>query len=184
MNQMTMMGMNHGTQADPAQQTFARPPTQIYQPTAIPQYHQGYSNTPQQFGGRGGAAGLRGGGTRGGRARRGCGRGTPQGHIPTMLYVGGTQLVPYVPGVQQQSTMYSNKTKYFSNQNVCFSCGFALKIGTRAQLAPLQETGSPGRFHTCKLHAVRTSRVSFLQESDAQDGVPVGLTVWGSEDRY
>jgi hypothetical protein len=116
MNQMAMMTMNNGAQAQ--QTTFARPPTQIYQPAALPQYQQGYSNTPQQFGGCGGAAGGRGGGSRGGRARQGRGRGTPQGHIPPMPYVGGTQLVPYVQGGQQQSTMYSNKTKYFSNFDV------------------------------------------------------------------
>jgi hypothetical protein len=68
MNQMAIMTMNNGTQAGPVQQTFARPPTQIYQPAALPQYQQGYSNTPQQFGGRGGAARGRGGGSRGGRA--------------------------------------------------------------------------------------------------------------------
>ncbi len=67
MNQMVMMTMNYNAQASAAQQTFARPPTQMYQPAALPQYQQGYGNTPQQFGGRGGAGGQ-GGAPRGGRA--------------------------------------------------------------------------------------------------------------------
>ena len=36
MNQMAMMTMNNGAQAGAAQQTFARPPTQIYQPATLP----------------------------------------------------------------------------------------------------------------------------------------------------
>jgi hypothetical protein len=117
MNQMAMMTMNNDAQAGAAQQTFARPPTQIYQPAALPQYQQGYGNTPQQFGGRGGAGG-RGGGIRGGQGRHGGGWGTTQVPMPPMPYLGSNQLVPYAPGGQQQPTMYSNKTKYFYNQNV------------------------------------------------------------------
>jgi hypothetical protein len=64
MNQMAMLTMNKGVHVQ--QTTFARLPTQIYQPAALPQYQQGYNNTPQQFGGRGGGAGGRGGGSRGG----------------------------------------------------------------------------------------------------------------------
>jgi len=116
MNQMAMMTMNNGAQAGTAQQTFVRPSTHIYQPATLPQYQQGYSNTPQQFGGRGGAAGGHGGGSQGGRARQGHGWRTPQVHMPPMLYMGGNQLVPYVPGGQHQP----NKTKYFSNQYVCY----------------------------------------------------------------
>ncbi len=67
--QMAMMTMNYNAQAGAAQQTFAQPPTQMYQPAALPQYQHGYGNTPQQFGGCGGAGGQ-GGGPRGGRARR------------------------------------------------------------------------------------------------------------------
>jgi oligoribonuclease (3'-5' exoribonuclease) len=50
MNQMAMMTMNNGAQAGAVQQTFAPPPTQIYQTAALPQYQQGYGNTLQQFG--------------------------------------------------------------------------------------------------------------------------------------
>ena len=146
MNQMAMWTMNNGTQAGgPAQQTSARPPTQIYQPAALPQYQQGYNNTPQQFGGRGGTAGGRGGGSRGGRARRGRGRGTPQGHIPPMPYVGGTQLVPYVPGGQQQSNQ-PNTTKYFSNHNVCFSCGFDVEDWHTSATCPRKKQGHQDGF--------------------------------------
>ena len=146
MNQMAMWTMNNGMQAGgPAQQTFARPPTQIYQPAALPQYQQGYNNTPQQFGGRGGTAGGRGGGSRGGRARRGRGRGTPQGHIPPMPYVGGTQLVPYVPGGQQQSNQ-PNTTKYFSNQSVCFSCGFDVEDWHTSATCPRKKQGHQDGF--------------------------------------
>jgi hypothetical protein len=147
MNQMAMMTVNNGAQAGPVQQTFARPPTQIYQPAALPQYQQGYNNTPQQFGGHGRTAGGRGGGSRGGRGQRGRGRGTPQGHIPPMPYVGGTQLVPYVPGgQQQQATMYSNKTKYFSNQNVCFSCGFDVEDWHTSASCPHKKQGHQDGF--------------------------------------
>jgi hypothetical protein len=50
-NQMAMMTMNNGATAAATQQTIAQAPTQIYQPAALPQYQQGYSHTPQQFGG-------------------------------------------------------------------------------------------------------------------------------------
>jgi hypothetical protein len=148
MNQMAMMTMNNnGAQAGPAQQTFARPPTQIYQPAALPQYQQGYNNTPPQFGGRCGTAGGCRGGSQGGRGRRGRGRGTPQGNIPPMPYVGGTQLVSYVPGgQQQQAMMYSNKTKYFSNQNVCFSCGFDVKDWHTSATCPHKKQGHQDGF--------------------------------------
>jgi hypothetical protein len=61
MNQMTMMVMNNSAEAGATQQTFAQPPTQMYQPAALPQYQHEYGNTPQQFGGRGGAGGQGGG---------------------------------------------------------------------------------------------------------------------------
>jgi len=89
MNQMAMLTMNNGAAMQP------RAPTQIYQPATLPQYQQGYGNTQQQFGGRGGTGGRGGGQSRGGRAQRGRGRGVPQVPMP---YVGGNQLVPYVPG--------------------------------------------------------------------------------------
>ena len=79
MNQMAMMTMNNGAQAQ--QTTFARPPTQIYQPAALPQYQQGYSNTPQQFGGCGGTAGGHGGGSRGGRKYLVSSPATAKGHM-------------------------------------------------------------------------------------------------------
>ncbi len=44
-------------------------------------------------------------------------------------YVGRAQLVPYVQGVAQQGQranhkMYTNKTKWYTNQNMCYMCGF------------------------------------------------------------
>jgi len=142
MNQMAMMTMSNGAQAGTAQQTFAQPPTQIYQPATLPQYQQGYSNTPQQFGGRGGAAGGCGGGSRGGQAERGRGQGTPQVHMPPMPYVGGNQLVPSVPRGQHQP----NKTKHFSNQNVCYSCGFDVKDWHMSATCPYKKQSHQNRF--------------------------------------
>jgi hypothetical protein len=63
-----------------------------------------------------------------------------------MPYVGGTQLVPYVPGGQQQSTMYSNKTKYFPNQNVCFSCGFDVEDWHTNATCPHKKQGHQDGF--------------------------------------
>jgi hypothetical protein len=72
--------------------------------------------------------GQDGGGSRS-RCRCVRGRGSPQVPIP---YVGGAQLVPYIQGVAQQGKhiphkMYTNKTKWYANQNVCYTCGFDVK---------------------------------------------------------
>jgi hypothetical protein len=62
-----------------------------------------------------------------------------------MPYVGGTQLVPYVPGGQQQSNQ-PNTTKYFSNQNVCFSCGFDVEDWHTSATCPRKKQGHQDGF--------------------------------------
>ncbi len=58
-----------------------------------------------------------------------------------MPYVGGNQLNPYVPGGQQQPVMYSNKKKYFHNQNVCYSCGFDVEDWHTSATCPQKKQG-------------------------------------------
>jgi hypothetical protein len=131
MNQMVMMslgGAYQGATAVVTPQQTAHAPPQIYLPPALPHHQQGYYNVPQQFGGRGHTAGQSGGCRRGGRGRR-RGRGSPQVPIP---YVGGAQLVPYIQGVAQQGQhtlrkMYTNKTKWYANQNMSYMFGFDVK---------------------------------------------------------
>ena len=97
---------------------YGAPPAQIYAAPPLQQYY------PPRGGGRGGAR------SRGGRGRpRGRGNGAPGVH-PPLPNVGGTGIIPYIPaGIQppaQQPAMprFLNITKYFANQNVCYSCGF------------------------------------------------------------
>jgi hypothetical protein len=129
MNQMAVMlslgGAYQGAAAVVTPQQTTHAPPQIHLPPALPHHQQGYYNAPQQFRGRGRTAGQSCGRSRGGRGR-GHGRGSQQVPIP---YVGGAQLVLYVQGVAQQgqrapSEMYTNKTKWYANQNVCFTCIF------------------------------------------------------------
>ncbi len=49
---------------------------------------------------------------------------------------------------------------------------------------PMQEAGAPGRLYPCHLHAIGPSRVPFLQDCNAQEFVPIYLTMGGSESRY
>jgi hypothetical protein len=131
MNQMAMMslgGAYQGAAAVVTLQQTAHFPQQIYLPPALPHHQQGYYNTPQQSGGRGRTAGQSCGRSRSGH-RHARGRGSPQVPIP---YVGGAQLVPYVQGVVQQGQcsprkMYTNKIKWYANQNVCYMCCFDFK---------------------------------------------------------
>jgi hypothetical protein len=128
MNQMAMMslgGAYQGAAAVVTTQQITHTAPQIYQPPALPHYQQGYYNMPQQSGGRGCMVGNSGGCSCGG-----CGcarsRGSPQVPIP---HVRGTQLVPYVQGGTQQGQcashkMYTKKTKWYANQNLCYTCGF------------------------------------------------------------
>jgi hypothetical protein len=71
-----------------------------------------------------------GGRGRGGRSntRRGrCNQRRPAQGAP-LPFVGGNQMIPYIPaGVQPQpppNLRYSNVVKQWANQNMCFSCGF------------------------------------------------------------
>ncbi len=164
MNQMAMLTMNNSAAT---QQIIPQAPTQIYQPVMLPQYQQGYGHTPQQFGGRGGAGGQGGGQNRGGRAQRRRGRGVPQVPMP---YVGDNQLIPYVPGGTQQgqpSTLYSNKTKYFANQNVCYSCGFDVEDWHMSATCLYKKQGHQDGLTSAHYMQYKQVGYSFLQERDA-----------------
>jgi hypothetical protein len=163
MNRMGMMTMNYSVQAGVAQQTFARPSTQMYQPAALPQYQHGYGNTPQQFGGRGGAGGQ-GGGPRGGQTRRERGWGPIQVPMPPMPYMGGNQLVRYVPGGQQQPVMYSNKKKYFHNQNVCYSCGLDVEDWHTNATCYLKKQGHQDGFTRANFTQYEQARYPFSKK--------------------
>jgi hypothetical protein len=151
-NQMTMMTMNHGTTAPVTQQTFACAPPPINQPLALPHYQQGYNISQQQFGGQG-TTGRRGGGySRGGRY--GCSGGRPRRErecgntgIP-MPYVGGNQLVPYIPGGTQQELVPNapNKKKWCANQNVYYNCGFDVEDWHNSNSCPCKKEGHQNGF--------------------------------------
>jgi hypothetical protein len=89
-------------------------------PPAIPVLGQTQQWTPQgyQSGGRGSSN----------RSRRGGRRNPPRrNNIPPAV---GTNIIPYIPGgathnvARVRNPQFSNITKDFANQNVCFSCGF------------------------------------------------------------
>ena len=130
-NQMAMMMTNHCAAAAVTQHTITCAPLQIYQTTVLPQYQQGYNIPQQQFGGWGTACRGGGGYSHGGGQPQ-CGWGWSRIRVP-MPYVGGSQLIPYIPGGMQQnqqhqpSMMYSNKEKYFANHNICYYCGFGIE---------------------------------------------------------
>lgn len=127
MQQMALLTTNANTVRPPAYvppTTYAtavpygNPTAQIYAAPPLHGMQQQYY--PPRGGGRGGAR------SRGGRGRpRGRGNGGPP-----MPYIGGAGIIPYIPaGIQphaqqQPQVRFSNITKNFANQNVCYSCGF------------------------------------------------------------
>jgi len=149
MQQMAML-MTNATVARPTAyvppMTYTAPPTQIY---AAPPLQGIY--TP-----RGGGCG--GAHSRGRRGRpRGRGNGAP-GQImrPPLPYVGGTGIIPYIPsGIQPPALppvnpRYSNITKSYANQNVCYSCGFDVEDWHTSAT----KNGPPGGVHSLQLHGV------------------------------
>ena len=117
--------------------TYTAPPTQIF---AAPPLQGLY--TPRG-GGRGGAC------SQGGRGRsRGRGNGAPgQIMLPPLPYVGGTGIIPYIPaGIQPPAQppanpRYSNITKSYTNQNVCYSCGFDVEDWHTSATCNRRKTG-------------------------------------------
>ena len=98
--------------------------------------------------GQGAAGGQRGGYGRGG-GRPQCGRGRGGTSI-TMPYIGGNQLVPYVPGGMQQQPAPNtlNKKKWYTNQNVCYTCGFDVEDWHTSNSCPIKKEGHQNGF-TC-----------------------------------
>lgn len=126
MQQMALLTTNATAARQPAYvppPTYAAPPAQIFAAPPLQGFQQQQQYYPHRGGGRGG------GRSRGGRGRRGRGNGAPgQAMLPTHPFVGGTGIIPYIPSGFQPPTQpppkYTNFTKYYANQNVCYSCGF------------------------------------------------------------
>ncbi len=156
MNQMAMIslgGAYQGATAVVTPQQTAHAPPQIYLPPALPHHQQGYNTTSPHFGGRGRTLGGSGGRSHGGRGH-GCGQGSPQVLIPA--YVRGAQLVPYVQGVAQQGQCApckncTNKTKWYANQNVCYTCGLDVKDWHTSGTCQCKKKGHQDDF-TCANH--------------------------------
>jgi hypothetical protein len=93
-----------------------------------------------------------GGGYGSGRARSGRGRcptRIPHQGAP-MPFAGGNQLIPYIPAgiqpVQPQNPRYSNVVKQWTNQNVCFSCGFDVEDWHNSSSCPHKKPGHQDGF--------------------------------------
>ncbi len=59
--------------------------------------------------------------------------------------------IPYIdpvipPALQQQNPCFSNITKYWANQNVCFSCGFDVEDWHNSATCPRKKTGHQDGF--------------------------------------
>jgi hypothetical protein len=67
-----------------------------------------------------------------------------------MPYIGGKQLLPYVPGGMQQQPAPNtlNKKKWYTNQNVCYTCGFDVEDWHTSNSCPIKKEGHQNGF-TC-----------------------------------
>jgi hypothetical protein len=90
-----------------------------------------------------------GGGSRGGnRSRNGHGRlnrRNPMQPGAPIPFVGGNQMIPYIPASiqhpQQQNPCCSNVVKQCANKNVCFSCSFNAKDWHNSATYPRKRMG-------------------------------------------
>jgi hypothetical protein len=152
MQQMAMMSF--APQQNAGCNTAYVPPsaaTQAYAPPpwAPTPYQQGFQQpggcfAMQQPGGHGGRS-------RGGRIR--CARVGGQGGIPVpMPFIGGNQMIPYIPGGTQQQLQpppkpqFTNTVKLFANQNVCFTCGFDVEDWHTSTTCPNKKLGHQDGF--------------------------------------
>ncbi len=144
MQQMAMMSFTPQQVVAPAQ--YIPAPVQ-YNPMFQQQQGTRYAGT--RTGGRGR------GGSHGGCSR--CGRSGGRGGMmmpAPMPFMGGTQMIPYLPiGAQQQvqhppNPRFSNIVKLFANQNVCFTCGFNVEDWHTSATCPPKKAGHQDGF-TC-----------------------------------
>ena len=65
-----------------------------------------------------------------------------------MRFVGGNQLVPYLPGGTQQQPAPNapNKKKGYANQNVCYTCGFDVEDWHTSNNCPIKKEGHQNGF--------------------------------------
>jgi hypothetical protein len=59
-------------------------------------------------------------------------------------YIGGNQMIPYIPSVQIQvppKPQFTNILKNWANQNMCFTCGFNLEVWHHKSHVPQQKAG-------------------------------------------
>jgi hypothetical protein len=76
--------------------------------------------------------------------------------VPTPIpYLGGNEMIPYIPaGAQQQQVQpprkprFSNIVKLFTNQNACFTCGFDVDDWHTSATCPNKKAGHQDGF-TC-----------------------------------
>jgi hypothetical protein len=142
MQQMAMMSFTPQQVAAPTQ--YIPAPVQ-YNPMFQQQQGTRYAGTRTGGHGRGGS--------RGGRSRRGRSGGCGGMMMPApMPFIGGTQMIPYLPiGVQQQvqhppNPRFSNIVKLFANQNVCFTCGFDVEDWHTSATCPNKKAGHQDGF--------------------------------------
>jgi hypothetical protein len=132
---------------------YVSPPaaTQAYAPPPWPPmpYQQGFHQPSGRFAmqqpvGRGGRSCR-------GRIRRA--RGGGRGGIPVpMPFIGGTQIISYIPGGTQQQPQlppkpqFTNIVQLFANQNVCFTCGFDMEDWHTSTTCPNKKLGHQDGF--------------------------------------
>jgi hypothetical protein len=69
-----------------------------------------------------------------------------------MLFIGGNQMIPYIPRDAQQQPQpplkpqFSNIVKLFANQNVCFMCGFDMEDWHMSTTCPNKKLGHQDGF--------------------------------------
>ncbi len=137
-------------------QQFAMLSTNATAHNFFPQAAQVFNQQHQNYGGRCNE-GCTGGDSQGGRGRPSC---TPAAGGTIVPYVPPTLpgTIPFInpvipPVLQQQNPQFSNITKYWANQKVCFSCGFNVKDWHNSNL-PQEETRPSRRFYLRQLHGI------------------------------
>jgi hypothetical protein len=159
--------------------TYVSPNATIYTPPPLQSFQQ-QPSYPTQGDGSGGGCSC---GVLTRCKHGGGGRGTPM--PPQVLYVGGAGIIPHIPsGVQpsgqQLASRFSNIIKVFTNQNVCFLCGFDVADLHTSATCNCRKAGHQNGF-TCSNY-MEYARVNhpFCRNGNAQDNVPQQLLmVWG-----
>jgi hypothetical protein len=120
-------------------QQFAMLSTNATAHNFVPQTAQVFNQQHQNYGGQcnGGRTGGRSQGRRGHPCHAPAAGGTIVPFVPPTL----PGAIPFIdpgipPTLQQQNPCFSNITKYWANQNMCFLAALGWKTGTIVKLAP------------------------------------------------